>query len=601
MTPPEIGAEDRERAAEMERQWAAMQAGAGDRAKGLAYLDEGIGIALEKGLSKASIVDHLIEAAKPVPADEVREIIDQRFAEAEAAAERQRVEAEEAAAADHARLMAIPAEELARMAAEEAERKRKAERERKIDRQCSQYHPTDVGNGQRFAARFGDSARYCHPRKSWYQWDGTRWAGDRGNTIRQMAKVTARAIYRETSYIVEDDRGRKQLGDWAIRSEGEQRLSAILSMAGTEPGINTLPEEFDTDGNLFNVENGTFNLTTLELQPHRREDLITKMAGTGYHKDAPCPKWTEHLGMIFGDDQELIRFAQELAGYALLAGNPLQVFPIWFGGGFNGKSVTVNTIRSIFGEYAISVAPETFYEANRNAGGATPDLLKFRGTRFVVAIEGKRGRRLDEAFIKQTTGGDRISARGLYQDPEEFDPTHLAIFVTNPKPKISGIEYAIRRRILMVPFTVQIPAEKRVVDYDKVLIEEAPGILNWMVEGLRRYYENGNRITIPAKVQAATDDYLTEMDEIGPFLLEECVLEDAAKTDRAGLYDRYHVWCNDNDVEPVSKERFAAVLKEHQVTDGGKFSNRRLWAGIRVKSKEEKEKDEADGSRQRQL
>lgn len=477
----------------------------------------------------------------------------------------------------------------------------KTHREKRLDARCKEYHPTDIGNGERFAARFGNAARYCHPRKRWYLWDEKRWADDRGNTIRQMAKDTARAIYREVYLIVDDDRGRTKLAEWANRSEGEQRLSAMLSMAGTEPGINILPEAFDSDGNLFNVENGTLNLTTLELQPHRREDLITKMAGTGYYKDATCPKWLEHLGTIFDNDLELIRFAQELAGYGLLAGNPLQYFPIWFGGGFNGKSVTINTLRSIYGDYAITVAPETFYEANRNAGGASPDLLKFRGARFVVAIEGKKGGRLDEALIKQTTGGDRITARGLYQDPEEFDPTHLAIFVTNPKPRITGIEYAIRRRMLMVPFTHQIPIEKRIVDYDKVLIEEAPGILNWMIEGLRRYYANGNKITIPAKVQAATDDYLTEMDELGPFLLEECVLEDGAKTDRVGLYERYTVWCEDNNTDPVSKQRFADDLKDHQITPGGKIGNRRLWSGIRIKTAKEREEEEASGSIQKRF
>lgn len=375
----------------------------------------------------------------------------------------------------------------------------------------------------------------------------------------------------------------------------------MLQMASTDPAISIVPDDLDADPDLFALENGTLDLRTLALRPHRREDLITKLAGVAFDPAAACPRWEAHLRLIFAGDEGYIRSLQELLGYALLSGNPLQIFPIWWGSGANGKSVTIATVRSILGDYAVSAAAEVFMVKAKDAG-PRPDVLALRGARLVVAVESERGHRLNEAFIKQTTGGDPWTGRNLYSSTmETFVPIHLAILVTNPLPIVTGVEDAIWRRLQFWPFGVTIPPARRIAEYERVLLGEAPGILNWMLDGLRRFYAQGRRITVPPPVRAATALQRSEMDPLAPFLRDECVRDSAGVVDRVVLYDRYAVYCEETGDDPLSKRAFANALKERGITDGPKAHGRRTWRGVRVQTPAERGEAEATGSLQENL
>ena len=466
--------------------------------------------------------------------------------------------------------------------------------QREITDLCKTFYLTDSGNADRLVARYQHMIRYCHPRRAWLLWDTRRWLEDRYNLIVGLARETARKIYEEAGAEPNEDR-RKALGLWARASESAPRVKAMVELATPDPEVAVRPADLDADGHLFNLENGTLDLRTFEFFEHRKDDMITKLAGVSFESTATCPKWEAHLDLIFGGDTNLIQSTQELLGYALLPGNPLQIFPIWWGDGSNGKSVTLAVIRAIFGEYAAAASSDLFM-AQRQDGGPRPDLLALRGARFVTAVETEKGHRLNESLIKQMTGGDPVTARGLYKEMETFMPTHLAVLATNPKPIIRGVEYAIWRRVLMWPFAVTIPREKRITDYETVLLEEAPGILNWMLDGLRRYYANNCTITIPEQVRQATNQYKSDMDILAPFFAEECVLAYDAKIDRGVLYDRYVVWCQDLGDDVMTKRAFANALRERGIRDGGKSNGRRSWLGIRLKTQAEVVADEAAGS-----
>lgn len=469
-----------------------------------------------------------------------------------------------------------------------------------ITRECRRFNTTDTGNGKRFALRHAGSARFCIGRNRWYRFDGVRWAPDPGRTVRELAKATAVAINAEAADEPDDAR-RRALQRWARESESSARISAMLEMASTDPAVCISPDDLDADPDLLALRNGTLDLRTLALRPHREEDLITKVAGVEYDADAACPRWEAHLRLIFANDKGYIRSLQELLGYALLSGNPLQIFPVWWGSGANDKSVTIATVRSILGDYAVSAGAEVFM-VRANDAGPRPDVLALRGARLVVAVESERGHRLNEAFIKQTTGGDPYTTRNLYSTTmETFVPSHLAILVTNPLPAVAGLEDAIWRRLQFWPFEVTIPPEERVAEYDRVLLEEAPGILNWMLEGLRRFYAQASRITVPPPVEAATARHRMEMDQLAPFLREECVRDSNGMVDRGVLYDRYDTYCEETGDELLSRAAFASALKERGVTAGPKVQGRRTWRGIRVRTPAEYREAEATGSLQENL
>lgn len=470
-----------------------------------------------------------------------------------------------------------------------------------LTRECRRFNATDTGNGKRFALRHADSARYCAVRDRWYLYDGARWKPDVGRAVRELAKATATAIYAEA--VDEPDAARRHdRQKWARESESASRIRAMLEMASTDPAIAVAPDELDADPDLVTLQNGTLDLRTLALRPHRREDLITRIAGVSYDPGAQCPRWEAHLSRIFAGDEGCIRSLQELLGYALLAGNPLQLFPIWWGSGANGKSVTIAVVRSILGDYAVSAAAEVFM-VRPNDAGPRPDVLALRGARLVVAVESGRGQRLNEALIKQMTGGDPWSGRTLYSpEMETFIPSHLAILVTNPLPRVTGLEEAIWRRLQFWPFSVTIPPEERVPEYDRVLLEEAPGILNWMLDGLRRYCAQGKRITVPPPVRDATARHRDEMDVLAPFFRDECVRDSEGVVDRGVLYDRYAVYCEVTGDECLSNREFGTALRERGVVAGPKLhGGRRTWRGIRLRTAAEHAEAEAAGSLQENL
>ncbi len=468
-----------------------------------------------------------------------------------------------------------------------------------LARACREFHPTDTGNGTRFALRHAHQARYCAARNRWYRFDGARWVADPGRSVRELAKATAVAINVEAA-LEPDDARRRALQRWARESESSFRINAMLEMASTDPAVAVSPDDLDADPDLLTLRNGTLDLATLALRPHRPEDLVTRLAGVAFDPAATCPRWEAHLRLIFAGDHGYIRSLQELLGYALLSGNPLQIFPIWWGRGANGKSVTIATVRSILGDYAVSAAADVFMA--RTETGPRPDVLALRGARLVVAVESERGHRLNESLVKQMTGGDPWSGRTLYSATmETFVPSHLAILVTNPLPSVTGLEDAIWRRLQFWPFEVTIPPEKRVPEYDRVLLAEAPGILNWMLEGLRRFYAQGRRITVPPSVAAATERHRFDMDALAPFLREECVRDTDGMVDRVNLYDRYAVYCEETGDEQLSKRGFANALAERGVRDGGKSMGRRRWRGLRLRTPEERCEAEAAGSLQESL
>ena len=138
-----------------------------------------------------------------------------------------------------------------------------------------------------------------------------------------------------------------------------------------------------------------------------------------------------------------------------------------YGTGANGKSTFINTIANIFGDYATVADMSTFIASSTERHPT--DLAKLVGARLVVAQETQKGRRWDETKIKALTGGDKITARFMRQDFFDFVPNFKLFICGNHKPRLSSVDEAIRRRLLLVPFTVQIPPAER----DPELIAEA--------------------------------------------------------------------------------------------------------------------------------
>lgn len=419
-----------------------------------------------------------------------------------------------------------------------------------------EFKLTDLGNAERLVYHFGDRIRYCHAWKKWLIWDGTRWVADQTGQIQQLAKKVVRRIYREVQDFALHADKRQAIAKHALASESDKRLAAMISLAQSEVSIT--PDMLNGYPWLLNCLNGTVDLRTGTLLPHRMEDFITRLAPVCFEPDARCPRWLEFLNRIMDGNQHLIDFLQRAVGYALTGETSEQVLFIFWGGGANGKSTFLQAMSHVLGEYAMSTPTETLLVKRR---GAIPnDVARLKGARFVIACEADAENRLAESLIKQMTGGDTISARFLHQEWFEFEPTHKVFFGTNHKPMIKGTDYAIWRRIRLVPFTITIPEEERDKSLPDKLKAEASGILAWAVQGCLEWQRRG--LGAPEEVKAATDDYREEMDVLGEFLKDRCQVSPDAKVSSRDLFEAYSAWCEANGQEPVGQRAFISTLKE---------------------------------------
>lgn len=443
---------------------------------------------------------------------------------------------------------------------------------------------TDAGNARRFVHQHGARVRYCYPRKTWLVYDGRRWTRDGEGQLMQWAKRTARAIYREAAREAQEGR-RRDLAAWARRSESAERLRSMLFLAQSEAGVPVGTEHLDADPWVLNVMNGTIDLRTGGLRPHRREDLITRLVRVTYDPTAPCPRWLAFLQRIMAGRDDLIAFLQRALGYALTGSDEEQCFFMLYGSGANGKSTFLRALGELLDEYAVGVAPDTLMDAERRGGAPRPDIVRLRNARFVSSVEAREGGRLAEVLVKLLTGSDPIVARGLFKDEEQFPPTFKLFLAVNHKPVIKGTDEAIWRRIHLIPFTVTVPKEERDKKLPEKLRAEWPGILAWAVKGCLAWQREG--LGMPDAVAQATAAYRNEMDLLGAFLRDRCAVAEDEAVGASSLYANYRTWCEDGGEKPGSHIQFGARLAERwfqsdRFTSGPEKGKHR-WLGLRLR------------------
>jgi putative DNA primase/helicase len=335
----------------------------------------------------------------------------------------------------------------------------------------------------------------------------------------------------------------------------------------------------DRDGWLFNVVNGTIDLQTGQLREHRREDLITKMAPVAFDANATCPSWDRFMLEIMDDNKDLVGYLQRAVGYAMTADVREQVLFFLYGTGSNGKSTFIDIVLSLLGDYGMQSIPELLMVRQ---GEAHPtERADLFGRRFVACIEAEEGKRMAESLLKQLTGGDRIRARKCKQDFFEFAPTHKLFLAANHKPGIRGQDFAIWRRIKMIPFTVTFGDDRKDKGLPAKLRAELPGILNWAIRGCLDWKRNG--LGEPDEVRQATAEYKSEMDIFARFLEECCVVGANYRAKKTEFYGRYQQWCKDTGEREATATSVTRALHDRGINlDHG----RRWYTGVGLRDEE---------------
>ena len=434
---------------------------------------------------------------------------------------------------------------------------------------------TDSTNAERFAKEHGKDIRYFPAWKKWLVWNGKRWEIDEGAALVQTKGLeTIRNLYDEL-LKTSDYRERNDIESYARVCESTKRRETLIRNAQWIKPLHITSEDLDPDNWLLNVQNGVIEMKKTEFREHRQDDMMTKIANVEYDPNADCPLWKQFIREIMNYKSELINFLQTAAGWALTGDISEQTMFILYGSGANGKSTFLNTIMYILGDYATATPTETFMK--KNGDQTTNDIARLRGIRFVTTTEAEQGRRLSEPLIKRITGNDQMMARFLYGEFFSFTPTFKIFMATNHKPVIKGTDYGIWRRIKLIPFTTRIPEEKQDKDLELKLRSEASGILNWLLEGTKRWLQE--RLNAPDEILNATDEYREEMDVIGNFLNDKCLIEKDLTIRIRELYKAYSDWCEDNKEHAVPERFFTLRLKEMGFQQC-RTSEARYWSGV---------------------
>jgi putative DNA primase/helicase len=434
---------------------------------------------------------------------------------------------------------------------------------------------TDLGNSRRLVRQHGDRIRYCYVSKCWYRYTGKRWKPDLNGAVERLAKKTVQALS-QLADQVDNGNLRKALAKWARTSESRSRITAMIDLARSEPGIPVDPAALDSDPWLLNFKNGTLDLRNGQLRDHNAADLCTKMVPYDFDPEEKCPVFKKFLERIFNNNVALQQFVQRAFGYALTGSTREQVFFVFWGSGANGKSTLLEAIRRGLGDYAIA-ADASLLMAKTN-DGIRNDVARLAGSRLVSTGETESGRFLAEALVKQLTGGDKITARFLYQEFFEYDSQFKLFLATNHKPIIRGVDNAIWRRIRLVPFQVTIPPEEQDKSLPQKLRREMPGILAWLVRGCLKWRESG--LDQPDEVLSATQAYRVEMDVIGGFLKDKCVERSDLRESAATLYSSYKSWCEANGERALTQQRFGIALSDRGFART-RTRRARFWIGLK--------------------
>ena len=432
----------------------------------------------------------------------------------------------------------------------------------------------DIGNSRRLIARHGSDLSWVDEH-GWHCWDGRRWRRDDGQHQALMrAHRTAESI-RDEAFTLSDesDDGKKasprsQLMAWSIATGNRSRSEAMLAAA--TPYLRQPFEIFDADPWALNLQNGTIRLNEAEGDVHLYEadrgDRITKCANVAFDRKADAPRWRQFVRDILPEDDVAV-FVQKALGYCLSGDTSDQRVLIFEGKGANGKSTLLEVVARILGDYAATTPVEMFlHKDNKSSSGPSPDVARLPGVRLVRASEPEPGSRLSESMLKQWTGGEQMIARHLHRDFFEFSPSGKLILSVNIRPVLVGKDHGTRRRLIMVPFTQTFTAgggaQKRGNTLVDELMAEAPGILNWLIDGFRLWWEDG--FQVPQPIKDATEAYFAEMDPVGSFILECCVTSNnkEIKVSATELFSVYQRWCKANNEDEKTLTSFGRRLND---------------------------------------
>ena len=468
------------------------------------------------------------------------------------------------------------------------------------------------GDGILFAALLGNKLLYAASTGSWYLWAGHRWMRDTRQQVLGLVRYVTERYGQEILALEERIERSKQENDeedhkvfaraWTKKIEQlDKKIRALRQDTGRNACIKFActhldnpfaieGTEFDKDPWLLGVKNGVVDLRSGMLLAGDPGQLISKQCAVAYDPNLDTSEWEQFLLEIYDHDQELVDFMQILLGYGITGHTTEHIFPFLIGRGRNGKSLFINQVVRVLGDYAAVVPCELFLKNNqpRASNQTDPGIMKLEGLRIAMSSEVEEGAKFSAQQVKRITGGDRLEGRNPYdRELRNFEPTHLVMMIGNHEPVPPTGDPAFWDRTWLIQHPVRFvkgdpdpaknerPADPHIEERLAAMAEQC---LTWMVMGTMRWIAAGRKIIPPQSVLKSTADYQTDTDWIGQYLDACCERADVT-TGSTSLYVAFCRWYQDqvnaNKKMTPTHRSFALKLKGR-----GEFRQERKADGV---------------------
>lgn len=430
---------------------------------------------------------------------------------------------------------------------------------------------TDSGNTDILVATFSKNLRYCPDIKKWYAWDENRW---RQTPADAHAYLAARTVANNLP-LGDFDNGRPDATmRHYVRSRNRAGLDAMVALARRHPDMQVSLDTLDNNRYELNTPDGIINLRTGELTRSDPKRWHTKITGTGYNPGATPDKFLAFLNTTFGGDQELIDYIQTVAGISAIGEVLEHILPFCFGVGANGKTVLLEILAGVLGDYAVT-SPGNFLLAGRDKHET--EIARLHGARLVVCSELNAGSKFDEAKAKSLTGGDKLTGHFMHKDFFDFQPSHTLWIAANNQPDVTSGGTSFWRRLRLIPFPHTVKESDRVQNLAvKLLHDEGQAILAWIVAGAVKYLSDG--ITTPQVVQDETGEYSDNtLSGVGRFIQEVCTLNTGNIARADAVYRSYLAWAADSNEPSLNIQKFGLDMKAAGVVSGPRQSRGRSY------------------------
>lgn len=414
----------------------------------------------------------------------------------------------------------------------------------------------DTGNAKRFLLFCRDFVKFNSTTQEWINWSGKYWCSENAySDIIRLAQTVMEKYY----LVVKEDKNldpqiQKIILSHAKASNNRGNLDNTLNLV---KHMNYV-KEMTTKPWLLNVQNGIVNLKTKTLLSHHPKHGCTNICICDYDPRAESSRFKKFTKEIVDYNDEMYTYLKRAAGYWSTGLRREEKFYVFLGNGGNGKSKFLEAISYTLGGYANEFPTNALTKTNTDSSKPTPELIPLMHCRFAHTSELQAQNVINDACIKQYTGNAKLLVRKMRQEYSKIDVAFKIVVDTNYAPQFRRLDDAIKRRLVIIPFTKQFKGKDRDDRIEEKLQSDCKYILRFLVDGAYEYFNYG--LQEPAIVRQTTMAYCNESDSVMSFLENATTNEQGSLEKSSVLHQAYISYCQTNDFEPLDNKSFSQEL-----------------------------------------